>query len=139
MQSSPLCVVGGGSFMLVGVPREIFPGERRVALVPAVVPNLKKAGLEVVLEAGAGAEAGYPDAEYIAKGATLAADRTEVFAKADIVLQVLSHGSNDRTGKEDLRLLRKGQVLIGFLRPMGDVHTVQDIAATGATSFSDRK
>jgi len=122
--------------MLVGVPREIFPGERRVALVPAVVPNLKKAGLEVVLEAGAGAEAGYPDAEYIAKGATLAADRTEVFAKADIVLQVLSHGSNDRTGKEDLRLLRKGQVLIGFLRPMGDVHTVQDIAATGATSFS---
>ena len=122
--------------MLVGVPREIFPGERRVALVPAVVPNLKKAGLEVILEAGAGAEAGYPDAEYIAKGATLAADRTEVFAKADIVLQVLSHGSNDRTGKEDLRLLRKGQVLIGFLRPMGDVHTVQDIAATGATSFS---
>jgi len=122
--------------MLVGVPREIFPGERRVALVPAVVPNLKKAGLEVILEAGAGAEAGYPDAEYTAKGATLAADRTEVFAKADIILQVLSHGSNDRTGKGDLPLLRKGQVLIGFLRPMGDVHTVQDIAAAGATSFS---
>lgn len=122
--------------MLVGVPREIFPGERRVALVPAVIPNLKKAGLDVILEAGAGAEAGYPDAEYTAKGATLAADRAEVFAKADIVLQVLSHGSNDRTGKADLPLLRKGQVLIGFLRPLGDVHTVQDIAATGATAFS---
>ena len=122
--------------MLVGVPREIFPGERRVALVPAVIPNLKKAGLEVILEAGAGVEAGYPDAEYTAKGATLAADRTEVFAKAGIILQVLSHGSNDRTGKEDLPLLRKGQVLIGFLRPLGDVRTIQDIAATGAISFS---
>jgi NAD(P) transhydrogenase subunit alpha len=47
--------------MIVGVPREIFPGERRVALVPAVIPNLKKAGLEVVIEAGAGVEAGYLD------------------------------------------------------------------------------
>ena len=46
--------------MIVGVPREIFPGERRVALVPAVIPNLAKVGLEVVVEAGAGADAGYP-------------------------------------------------------------------------------
>src|SRR3974390_111052 len=122
--------------MLVGVPRETFPGERRAALVPAVIPTLKKAGLEVIVEAGAGVEAGYPDAEYTAKGAKLAADRAEVFAKADIVLQVLCHGSNDVTGKEDLPLLRKGQVLIGFLRPLGDVRTIQDIAATGATSFS---
>ena len=122
--------------MLVGVPREIFPGERRVALVPAVIPNLKKAGLEVVIEAGAGVEAGYPDADYVAKGATIAADRAEVFAKSDIILQVLCHGSNDGTGKADLPLLRKGQVLIGFLRPLGDVTTVQEIAATGVTSFS---
>src|SRR3974390_3879874 len=110
--------------MLVGVPREIFPGERRVALLAAVIPGLKKAGLEVIVEAGAGVEAGYPDSEYTAKGATLAADRTEVFAKAGIILQVLSHGSNDRTGQEDLPLLRKGQVLIGFLRPLGGVGTI---------------
>jgi len=122
--------------MLVGVPREIFPGERRVALVPAVIPNLKKAGLDVILEAGAGADAGYPDAEYTAKGATLAPDRAEVFAKADVVLQVLCYGSNDETGQADLPLLRRGQVLIGFLRPLGDVHTVQEIAAAGVTSFS---
>ena len=50
--------------MIVGVPRETFPGERRVALVPAVIPNLAKAGLEVVVEPGAGFEAGYPDAEF---------------------------------------------------------------------------
>lgn len=122
--------------MLVGVPRESFPGERRVALVPAVIPNLKKAGLDVILEAGAGVEAGYPDADYTAKEATLAGDRGEVFAKADIILQVLCYGSNDLTGKQDLPLLRKGQVLIGFLRPLGDVHTVQETAATGVTSFS---
>jgi H+-translocating NAD(P) transhydrogenase subunit alpha len=122
--------------MLVGVPRETFPGERRVALVPAVIPNLKKAGLEVIIEAGAGVEAGYPDAEYAAKGAALADGRAEVFAKADIILQVLSYGSNDRTGKDDLPLFRQGQVLIGFLRPLGDVTTVQQIAATGATAFS---
>ena len=122
--------------MLVGVPREIFPGERRVALVPAVIPNLKKAGLDVIVESGAGVEAGYPDAEYTAKGATLVGSRAEVFAQADIVLQVLSYGSNDRNGQDDLPLLRRGQVLIGFLRPLGDVRTVQDIAATGATAFS---
>ncbi len=65
--------------MIVGVPRESFPGERRVALVPAAVPNLTKAGLQVVVEAGAGAAAGYPDADYAAKGAKIAADRAEVF------------------------------------------------------------
>lgn len=122
--------------MLVGVPREIFPGERRVALVPAVIPNLKKAGLEVVLEAGAGVEAGYPDAEYKEKGASIVAGRAEVFGTADIILQVLCYGSNDLTGEADLPLLRNGQVLIGFLRPLGDVRTVQEIADTGATAFS---
>jgi NAD(P) transhydrogenase subunit alpha len=122
--------------MIVGVPRETFPGERRVALVPAAIPNLKKAGLEVVIEAGAGVEAGYPDADYAAKGAQIVAERAEVFRTADIILQVLCHGSNDRTGHADLALLRRGQVLIGFLRPLGNVQTVQEIAATGATSFS---
>ncbi len=55
--------------MIVGVPGESFPGERRVALVPVVIPSLAKAGFEVVVEAGAGVEAGYPDAEYAANAA----------------------------------------------------------------------
>ena len=109
--------------MIVGVPRESFPGERRVALVPAVIPSLAKAGLEVVVEAGAGVEAGYPDADYAAKGAKILASRGEVFGTADIVVQVLCYGSNDRTGNADLPLLRRGQVLIGFLRPLGAVQT----------------
>src|SRR5712691_1461454 len=84
--------------MIVGIPRETFPGERRVALVPATVPNLTRAGLQVVIEAGAGVEAGYPDADYAAKGAKILADRAEVFRTADILVQILCYGSNDKTG-----------------------------------------
>ncbi|HXN95484.1 MAG TPA: Re/Si-specific NAD(P)(+) transhydrogenase subunit alpha [Candidatus Acidoferrales bacterium] len=122
--------------MIVGVPRESFPGERRVALVPAAIPNLTKAGLEVVVEAGAGAGAGYPDADYTAKGAKIAADRAEVFRAADIVVQILCYGSNDKTGKADVPLFRLGQALIGFLRPLGSIETLQEIAGKGVTSFS---
>jgi H+-translocating NAD(P) transhydrogenase subunit alpha len=122
--------------MIVGVPRETFPGERRVALVPSVVPALAKSGLEVIVEAEAGIEAGYPDADYIAKGAKIVADRREVFRAADIIVQVLAHGSNDKTGQADLPLFRRGQLLIGFLRPLGDLQTIQEIAATGVTSFA---
>ena len=122
--------------MIVGVPRESYPGERRVALVPGVIANLAKAGLEVVMEAGAGVEAGYPDAQYADKGAKVLASRGDVFSTADIIVQVLCYGSNDRTGRADLPLLRRGQTLIGFVRPLGDVHTLEEIAATGVSSFS---
>src|SRR5467141_4376210 len=122
--------------MIVGVPRESFPGERRVALVPSVIPNLAKAGLEVVIEAGAGSEAGYPDADYVAKGAKVISDRAELFRKADIITQVLCYGSNDRTGKADLPLFHRDQVLVGFLRPLGSVETITEIASKGVTSFS---
>jgi NAD(P) transhydrogenase subunit alpha len=122
--------------MIVGVPRETFPGERRVALVPAVIPNLTKAGLEVVVEAGAGAAAGYPEADYVSKGAKIASARAEVFRAADIVVQILCYGSNDKTGKADVPLFRSGQVLTGFLRPLGSIETIQEIAAKGVTSFS---
>src|SRR5580693_98817 len=122
--------------MIVGVPRESFPGERRVALVPAAIPNLTKAGLEVMVEAGAGIAAGYPDPDYAAKGAKIAASRAEVFRAADIVVQILCYGSNDKTGKADLPLFRRDQVLIGFLRPLGSIETIQEIASKGVTSFS---
>jgi H+-translocating NAD(P) transhydrogenase subunit alpha len=122
--------------MIVGVPREGYPGERRVALVPGVLPNLKKAGLDVLIQAGAGQAAGYLDAEYAEKGAKMAANREEVFASADIIVQFLCHGANDKTGSADLPLLRKGQALVGFLRPLGTVKTIQEIAERGVTSFS---
>ena len=122
--------------MIVGVPRESYPGERRVALVPAVLANLAKAGIEVTIEAGAGAAAVYPDAEYSEKGAKIVGSRAEVFAAAEIVVQVLCHGSNDRTGKADLSLLRPGQILVGFLRPLGALETLTEVASTAVTSFA---
>jgi NAD(P) transhydrogenase subunit alpha len=122
--------------MVIGVPRESFPGERRVALVPAVIPNLAKAGLEVVIEAGAGSAAGYLDTDYAAKGARIINERAEVFKLAGVVVQVLCHGSNDRTGEADLPLLRPGQILVGFLRPLGPLETIQELADTGVTAFS---
>ena len=122
--------------MIVGVPRESFPGELRVALTPAVVPGLAKGGLEVVVEAGAGIRAGYPDADYVSKGARILAQRADVFRTADIIVQVLCYGSNDISGKDDLPLFRRDQVLIGFLRPLGSLETVQAIASAGIASFS---
>jgi H+-translocating NAD(P) transhydrogenase subunit alpha len=122
--------------MIVGVPKEIYPNERRVALVPAVIPNLKKASLDVIVEAGAGTRAGYPDSEYVDKGAKIAQNRAEVFQSADIVVQFLCYGANDKNGAEDLPLMKKGQVLVGFLRPLGIAKTLQDIAERGVSSFS---
>jgi len=122
--------------MVIGVPKESFPGERRVALVPAVVPNLAKAGFEVLIEAQAGLSAGYPDAEYTAKGAKIVTERSEIFRQAEVVVQILCHGSNDQTGAADLPLLRPGQVVVGFLRPLGVLATVEEVAATGVTAFS---
>ena len=122
--------------MIVGVPKEAFPRERRVALVPVVAPTLIKAGFEVLVEAGAGESAGYRDADYVEKGARLAASRTELFQTADVIVQVLSYGSNDVTGKDDLALYRRDQTIIGFHRPFGSLESAQQLASSGVTSFS---
>jgi len=122
--------------VIVGVAKEGYPGERRVALVPAVVPSLTKAGFEVAVETGAGAAAGYPDALYSEKGAKIVATRAELFGAADIILQVLGPGANDITGSADLALYRKGQVVMGFLRPLGSAEDTGKLAATGVTSFA---
>jgi NAD(P) transhydrogenase subunit alpha len=123
--------------MIIGVPKESYPDERRVALVPMVIPNLVKAGFEVLVETGAGAEAGYPDALYVEEGAKILADRRAVFGGAHIIVQVLCYGSNDVTGQADLPLLRSEQVLVGFLRPLGSVSVIQQIAKTGVISFAE--
>jgi len=124
------------SGLIIGVPKETYPGERRVALVPIVVPMLTKAGFEVVIEAGAGMEAGYLDSFYTEKGARILPQREAIFATADIVVQVLCYGSNDVTGQRDLPYLRPGQVLIGFLRPLGSREAMQQIAESAVTAFS---
>jgi NAD(P) transhydrogenase subunit alpha len=113
----------------VGVLRETFPGERRVAIVPLTVPALAKAGAQVVLERGAGVAAGFPDAEYEQKGAR-PVSRDEVIAAAD-VLQVRTAGAGG-----DARGLRSGQAIIGFGEPLSAPEAYRELAAAGVTAFA---
>ena len=122
--------------MIVGIPTETFPGERRVATIPAVVPALTKAGLEVLLEPGAGMPAGFRDASYTDKGARVARDRAQVFADADVLLQVRTLGANPVAGRADLAWLRPGQTVIGFSEPLGEPSAARELATRGVTAFS---
>jgi proton-translocating NAD(P)+ transhydrogenase subunit alpha len=122
--------------MIAGVAKESFPGERRVALVPAVLGSLKKAGIEVVLETGAGDAAGFPDEALAEKGARILASRDEVFAAADAILGVRSLGGRADGPPPELALLRRDQVVVGLLDPLGAPAGIRDIAGRGATAFA---
>jgi len=122
--------------MTAAVPRETFPGERRVALVPAALPAVLKAGIEVRIEAGAGISAGYLDAAYADRGAQIVHSRQELLASAEVVLQVRACGANLEAGRADLPLLRAGQVIIGFFDPLGSPHAVEQVASKGVVSFA---
>ncbi|MEN6557971.1 MAG: Re/Si-specific NAD(P)(+) transhydrogenase subunit alpha [Thermoguttaceae bacterium] len=122
--------------MIVAVPRENFPGERRVAMVPATVPALVKAGLEVLIEVGAGLAAGYSDQQYMDKGAKLAASRDEVFSSADVLLQVRAAGANPVAGQADLARYRKGQVVIAMCDPLGSPKAAAELGAKGVSLFA---
>lgn len=119
----------------VGVLKETFPGERCVAIVPRSVEALKKSDIAVMLEPSAGAEAGYTDDQYIAKGARTAS-RQEIFAEADILIQFRSLGANPEAGRADLRSLRPGQIVMGLGEPLTAVREAADLAATGVSFFA---
>ena len=113
--------------MIVGVPKETVPGEKRVALVPDLVPRLTKAGLDVLIQAGAGTAAGYPDAAYQEKGARL---DSSAFSQADIVLKVQPPSSGE------IAALKEGVVLIGLLQPYANADGIQAMAAHKVTAFA---
>ncbi len=122
--------------MRIGVPKESFPGERRVAVIPDSAAAMIKAGHEVSIEPGAGAAAGFPDQQYRDKGATVAADRAEVFAQAELLFQIRAAGANPTEGKADLALFKKDQALAATLDPLGSPEQITDLAAKGVTAFS---
>jgi NAD(P) transhydrogenase subunit alpha len=122
--------------MIVGVVKETFPGEARVALVPAGAQQLTRAELEVIVEPGAGTAAGYDDAAYTEKGAALAADRADVWRRADVVLQVRALGANLEEGRADLEHMRSGQTVIGICEPLTEHEANAAVAATGTALFS---
>jgi len=113
--------------MMVGVPAECFPGERRVALVPELVSKLTAAGLEVHVQLGAGVKAGFGDKDYEEKGARLASD---VFAKADVLLKVRPPIA------DEIQKLREASVLIGLLDPYTSAAQIRLLGARKVTSFA---
>ena len=119
--------------MIVGVPKETFPGETRVALVPGVLKALSKAGVEVVIEGGAGQAAGYPDSVFVEQGAKILASRKEVFDAAEIVAQVRTLGANLEAGAGDLDLVKEGQLVLGFADPLSNTDAASRIAEKGVT------
>ncbi len=122
--------------MIAGAPKEIFPGQNQVALAPEGAAALKKAGLGVMIQSGAGDSAGYPDDEYLKQGAEILPSREKVFERADIILQYQAAGANPEKGPEDYSLLRQGQTLIAFLDPLSAPEQVRELAKHGVTAFS---
>ena len=114
--------------MKVGVARETWPGEARVALIPSAAAALKQSGLDVIVERDAGLAAGFLSGAYEQAGATIAS-RDAVFSAADIMLQV-------RSVPPDTARLRKGQVVIGFADPLGEPDAIRALAEAGVTAFS---
>jgi NAD(P) transhydrogenase subunit alpha len=146
--------------LVVGVPKEIAPGERRVAMVPRAFAALQKSGVELLVEAGAGDAAGYPDAEYVEKGARIAPTRDELFAAADVLLYVRVPGTWQEVSSgspappsgspppatapaspppgaaADLARLRPGQIVIGFADPLSLPAASRELAARGVITFA---
>jgi len=124
-----------GSAITIGVLKETFPGERRVAMVPDVISSVTRAGAEILVESGAGLEAGITDDHFTAKGAQIVS-RDDVFSRADVVFQVRTYGANPEAGKADLAKLKKGAIVIGMTESLGEPGLSKEFAATGATLFS---
>ncbi|HYR05036.1 MAG TPA: Re/Si-specific NAD(P)(+) transhydrogenase subunit alpha [Nitrososphaerales archaeon] len=115
--------------MIVGVPKETAALERRVSVVPETVQKFGS-GVKVVVERGAGENAGFPESDYTGAGATIAADQRSLYAQADIVLKVLPP-TPDEAG-----LVKEGSVIISFLFPVANLETVKRLASRKVTAFA---
>jgi NAD(P) transhydrogenase subunit alpha len=122
--------------MIAGVIAETLPGERRVAVVPSVVPALCKTGLSVAVESGAGLPAGFTDVAYADQGAEIVPTAADVAARADLMLRVRISPPATDAGRADLSLVRKGQTVIAFLDPLNDPSISQALASAGVAAFS---
>jgi proton-translocating NAD(P)+ transhydrogenase subunit alpha len=118
--------------MIVGVPLESNSEERRVPLVPAVVPGLTKLGIKVLVERGAGENAGFDDVLYQEQGAAIVSDRQELFSESQVLVRVRGFGEDH----SDFKLFRPGHVVVGLLDPFGNLESVRELAESGVTVFS---
>src|SRR5260221_14588932 len=116
--------------MRAAVPREIVPGERRVALVPKSVAPLTGAGHEVLVETSAGAAAAYPDEAYTAAGARVVATAAELYEAAEVVLKVR------RPESSEVALLNEGAILVAFLDPVHGLDVITELRTRNVSSFA---
>jgi NAD(P) transhydrogenase subunit alpha len=116
--------------MKVGVARESLAGERRVALVPDTLDRLSDAGVEIVIEAGAGERASFLDPAYADASARIVPDAATLYAEADLVAKV------QMPSPAEIALLRRGQTLVAFLQPLVSADLVRSLAERGVTAFS---
>jgi len=122
--------------VIIGVPRETRPGERRVALTPGNVKVWTDKGADVLIEADAGRAAGFPDNSYEQAGARLLKDRAALFAEANVLVQVQSFGANTVSADQDLELLRPGQLIAGMMDPLGNPGVARQLAARRVTAIA---
>jgi NAD(P) transhydrogenase subunit alpha len=122
--------------MIIGVPKETYPGEKRVALVPDTLASLISKGVAVLVERDAGRMAGFTDAAYREKGAKIVLSRADVFARANAVLQVRSLGANPERGRADLEFMRPGLVVVGQCEALRALEQVQEQAQRRVTLFA---
>ena len=122
--------------MKVAIPKEILPGENRVAAVPETVDKMVKGGLEVSVESGAGRAASFPDADYEKAGAKIAGDAASLLSNADIILKIQRPLFNEKAGKHEVDSMKEGAILITLLQPMTYIDVVQKLASRKITSFA---
>jgi NAD(P) transhydrogenase subunit alpha len=122
--------------LTIGLTRESHPDEKRVALTPATVSELKKAGFEVVVEASAGVRADISDEDFVGAGARVEASRDGVVNAADIICSVSALGANPENKDEALDVLKKGKVLVASCAPLDDTDAMKSAAETGGTLFA---
>src|SRR5437867_4078225 len=125
-----------GSAMKIGVPRESGPGERRVAVVPDGIRQLKTAGADILIEAGAGAGAYHADKAYADAGATVVSDPALLWSDADAILKIQPPLPHPTLGRHEADLLREGAVFACMLRPLSNLDVVQTLAKRRVSSFS---
>jgi len=119
--------------MRVGIPKEVFPSERRVAGTPRTVKRLVQLGFEVWVESGAGVEAEHHDAMYAEVGATIVDDGRRLWAECDIMLKVRPPEMNDRLGAHEADLIRSGACFIGFFWPAQNQELIEKLATRNVT------
>ena len=122
--------------MIIAVTRELVTGEKRVSLCPDNVQSLIEAGADLWIEKDAGIQAGFSNENYQSVGAKIISNRDDLFAGADIILQVQSFGSNTENAEQDLKRLKPKQLVIGMMDPLAQPQAASQLAKTGATGIA---